>query len=76
MESQTQLVKIELNVISDKLETYIIEFKEQNTEGALRVEEIHFNNGETNTEGASRIIINAKLFLDMNKRFKNEFPIF
>ena len=54
----------------DKFETYINEFKEQNTElrtelrteGALRVEEIQFNNGETN------ILIFAKLISDINKK--------
>ena len=43
--------------------------KEQNTElrteGALHVEEIQFKNGETN------IIINAKLFLDINKSIED-----
>ena len=65
-ESQTKLINIKLNDVSDKLETYtaklasyINEFKEQNTE--LRVEEIQFENGET------KIIIIAKLFLDINK---------
>ena len=65
--SQTKLINIKFNDVSDKLETYINQYKEQNTElhtellteGALRVEEIQFNNGETN------ITINAKLFLDM-----------
>ena len=69
-ESQTKLINIKLNEVSDKLETYtaklasyINEFKEQNTE--LRVEEIQFKNGETN------IIINAKLFLDINKSIED-----
>ena len=62
-ESQTKLINIKLNDVSDKLETYINEFKEQNTE--LRVEEIQFKNGETN------IIINAKLFLDINKSIED-----
>ena len=35
------------------------------TEGALRVEEIQFTNGETN------IIINAKLFLDIKKSIED-----
>ena len=67
--------------MSDKFETYINEFKEQNTElrtefrteGALRVEEIQFNNGETN------ILIIAKLISDINKkyrRYKNKFEKF
>ena len=62
-ESQTKLINIKLNDVSDKLETYINEFKEQNTE--LRVEEIQFKNGETN------IIINAMLFLDINKSIED-----
>ena len=69
-ESQTKLINIKLNDVSDKIETYtaklasyINEFKEQNTE--LRVEEIQFKNGETN------IIINAKLFLDINKSIED-----
>ena len=69
-ESQTKLINIKLNDMqstisgmSDKLETYINEFKEQNTE--LCVEEIQFKNGEIN------IIINAKLFLDINKNIED-----
>ena len=69
-ESQTKLINIKLNDVSDKLETYTaklasysIEIKEQNTE--LRVEEIQFKNGETN------IIIIAKLFLDINKSIED-----
>ena len=69
-ESQTKLINIKLNDVSDKLETYTAklasynnEFKEQNTE--LRVEEIQFKNGETN------IIINAKLFLEFNKSIED-----
>ena len=68
-ESQTKLININLNDVSDKLETYtaklasyINEFKEQNTE--LRTE-TQFKNGETN------IIINAKLFLDINKSIED-----
>ena len=72
-ESQTKLINIKLNDVSDKVGAYINEFKEQNTElrtemrteGALRLEEIQFNNGETN------IIINAKLFLDINKSIED-----
>ena len=67
--------------MSDKLETYmqsqqscINEFKEQNTEGtehalrtegALRVEEIQFIIDET------QIVVNAKLFLDINKNIED-----
>ena len=48
-ESQTEVINIKLNDVSDKLETYIIEYTEQNTElrTELRVEEIQFNNSET-----------------------------
>ena len=69
-ESQTKLIIIKLNDMqstisgmSDKLETYINEFKDQNTE--MRVEEIQFKNGETN------IRINAKLFIDLNKSIED-----
>ena len=72
-ESQTKLINIKLNDVSDKVGAYINEFKEQNTElrtemrteGALRLEEIQFHNGETN------IIIDAKLFLDINKSIED-----
>ena len=33
----------------------------QNTEGTLRVHEINFDDGET------KVVVNAKLFLDINK---------
>ena len=73
-ESQSKRINIKLNDVSDKLETYINEIKEQNTElrtdlrteGAVRVEEIQFNNGETN------LILDAKLFLDINKSIEDE----
>ena len=61
-ESQTKLTHIDLLDFSDKLEKFN---NLQNTEGALRVEEIQFNNGETN------ILINAKLFLDINKSIED-----
>ena len=80
MKSQTKIINIKLNNVSDKLETYmrsqqscINEFKEQNTEGALRVEEIQFINDET------QIVVNAKLFLDISKSIgdiKNKFERF
>ena len=57
---KTKLINIKLKDKSDKLEIYIIEIKVQNTEGASRVDEIQLKCGETN------IIINAKLFLDIN----------
>ena len=58
-ESQTKLFNIKLidmqstiNGMTDNL---------QNTEGALRVQEINFDDGET------KVVVNAKLFLDINK---------
>ena len=48
--------------MSDKLEKQFNETKNLNdTEGALHVEEINFVDGET------KVVVNAKLFLDMNK---------
>ena len=66
-ESHTKVNNIKLNDISDKLETYINEFKEQNNElrTELRVEEIQFNNDET------QIVVNAKIFLDINKSIED-----
>ena len=80
-DSQSKLNNIKLNDMqstisgmSDKLETYtaklasyIIESKEQNTEllTELRVEEFQFINDET------QIVVNAKLFLDMNKSIED-----
>ena len=55
-ESQTKLINLKLNDMSDKLEKFI---DPQNPE--LRVEEIQFINDET------KIVVNAKLFLDINK---------
>ena len=37
----------------------------QNTEGALRVQEINFDDGET------EVVVNAKLFLDINKNIED-----
>ena len=37
----------------------------QNTEGALRVQEINFDDGET------KVVVNAKLFLDINKNIED-----
>ena len=61
LESQTNLINIKLIDISNKLETYIIEFKVQTTEGHIRLEEIQLKYGETT------IMINAEVFLVINK---------
>ena len=37
----------------------------QNTEIALRVQEINFDDGET------KVVVNAKLFLDINKNIED-----
>ena len=49
--------------MSAKLEKHINETNNLNdTEGALRVAEINFVDGETN------VVVNAKIFLDINKK--------
>ena len=62
-ESQTKLINLKLidmqstiNGMTDNL---------QNTEGALRVQEINFDYGET------KVVVNAKLFLDINKNIED-----
>ena len=62
-ESQTKLFNIKLidmqstiNGMTDNL---------QNTKGALRVQEINFDDGET------KVVVNAKLFLDINKNIED-----
>ena len=62
-ESQTKLFNIKLidmqstiNGMTDNL---------QNTEGALRVQEINFDDGET------KVVVNAKLFLVINKNIED-----
>ena len=62
-ESQTKLINIKLydmqstiNGMTDSL---------QNTEGALRVQEINFDDGET------KVVVNAKLFLDIKKNIED-----
>ena len=48
--------------MSDKLEKHLNETKNLNdTDGPLHLEEINFVDGE------ARVVVNAKLFLDMNK---------
>ena len=75
LESPTNLINLKLNDMqsafgdmSDKLEN----FKNlQNTEGtegalrALRVQELNFDDGET------KVVVNAKLFLDINKKLED-----
>ena len=51
-ESQTKLFNIKLIIISDKLENF---------ENLQSVQEINFDDGET------KVVVNAKLFLDINK---------
>ena len=62
-DSQTKLFNIKLidmqstiNGMTDNL---------QNTEGALRVQEINFDDGET------KVVVNAKFFLDINKNIED-----
>ena len=58
LESQTKLINIKLNDISDKLE----KSDTQSASGKLKnVQEINFDDGET------KVVVNAKLFLDINK---------
>ena len=59
LESQTKLIKMKLNDLSNTLEN----FDMQSTYGNLQ--EIIFDNGET------QIVVNAKLFLDINKSIED-----
>ena len=59
LESQTKLINLKLNDLSNKLE----HFDMQSTFGNLQ--EIIFENGET------QIVVNAKLFLDINKSIED-----
>ena len=59
LESQTKLINLKLNDLSNTLEN----FDMQNTFGNLQ--EIIFDNGET------QIVVNAKLFLDPNKSIED-----
>ena len=59
LESQTKLINLKLNDLSNTLEN----FDMQSTFGNLQ--EIIFDNGET------QIIVNAKLFLDINKSIED-----
>ena len=55
-ESQTKLINLKLINISDKLENF---------ENLQSVQEINFDDGET------KIVVNAKLFLDINKNIED-----
>ena len=59
LESQTKLINIKLNNMQSTINGMTDNL--QNTEGALRVQEINFDDGET------KVVVNAKLFLDINK---------
>ena len=59
LESQTKLINLKLNDLSNNLEN----FDMQSTFGNLQ--EIIFDNGET------QIVVNAKLFLDINKSIED-----
>ena len=59
LESQTKLINLKLNDLSNTLEN----FDMQSTFGNLQ--EIRFDNGET------QIVVNAKLFLDINKSIED-----
>ena len=69
-ESQTKLFNIKLNDIQQSwlhMQSTINGMTDnlQNTEGALRVQEIKFDDGET------KVVVNAKLFLDINKNIED-----
>ena len=63
LESQTKLFKIKLNDMQSTINGMTDNL--QNTESALRVQEINFDDGET------KIVVNAKLFLDINKNIED-----
>ena len=78
LESQTKLTNLKLSNMSDKLEKFN---NLQKTEDALRVQEINCDDGEI------KVVVNAKLSLDINKvtaklasqieyRYSNKFQIF
>ena len=65
-ESRTKLINSKLNDMQSTFGDKLKKFNMQSTSGNLQnIEEIQFNNGETN------IIINAKLFLDINKNIED-----
>ena len=59
LESQTKLINLKLNDMQSTINGMTDNL--QNTEGALRVQEINFDDGET------KVVVNAKLFLDIKK---------
>ena len=78
LESQTKLININLMMYLINYKHILINLNTEGTEGiqqktggtegalrALRVEEIQFNNDET------QIVVNAKLFLDISKRIED-----
>ena len=62
-ESQTKLINLKLNDMQSTINGMTDNL--QNTEGALRVQEINFDYGET------KVVVNAKLFLDINKNIED-----
>ena len=62
-ESQTKLINLKLNDMQSTINGMTDNL--QNTEGALRVQEINFDDGET------KVVVNAKLFLDINKNIED-----
>ena len=63
LESQTKLINIKLNDMQSTISGMTDNL--QNTEGALRVQEINFEDGET------KVVVNAKFFLDINKNIED-----
>ena len=63
LESQTKLFNLKLNDMQSTINRMTDNL--QNTEGALRVQEINFDDGET------KVVVNAKLFLDINKNIED-----
>ena len=63
LESQTKLIHLKLNDMQSTINGMTDNL--QNTEGALRVQEINFDDGET------KVVVNAKLFLDINKNIED-----
>ena len=62
-ESQTKLINLKFNDMQSTINGVTDNL--QNTEGALRVQEINFDDGET------KVVVNAKLFLDINKNIED-----
>ena len=62
-ESQTKLINLKLNDMQSTINGMTDNL--QNTEGALHVQEINFDDGET------KVVVNAKLFLDINKNIED-----